>query len=364
MLIRIKFEGKSRKLSEKVTTVSDLKKKITELFGTPGQGMQIVYKDCDGELVDVMDDDDLRNCYNEAQDLKQESLTFVVKQRRTGSRSASSGEEKGPEPRRGREEPRAEGTREGELHGLKKMLFKLDYLSRACIGENAEDPLAVLGSVFKQLETDCPGLGFNPKLLGAAFANARGELAQALKKGYTEAVSKNPELAKLNEEALKNWQEFKQNAKFRRRGPGGVIGKQRSDSEGMEHQSREPGHGQDRAERFDRSGHHFEDRERHFDRPRGYNRGRFNGPRRGDFDRPREDRRFPPHRPDRDDRRPADFGGKDEALINERVRRLCHQFPSKSKHELRAIVAQNIEKTPQQLEAMIMQSRKAKSSFY
>jgi len=369
MLIRIKFEGKSRKLSEKVNTVADLKKKIVELFGNPASQMQIVYKDCDGELVNVMDDDDLKNCYNEAQDLKLNSLTFVVKSKRTGSRSQSSGDDLGggrQERRRDRDEKsdiRGDpSSKEGEYQNLKKMLFKLDFMSRSCIGEGIEDPISVLRSILNQLEGECTGLASNPKLMAATFANARGELSQALKKGYNEAVSKNPELLKLNEQSLNDWQDFKSNARTRKRGgPGGAIGagKIRSDSEGMEDQPAREGPGNQDRERY-------EDRERQFDRERGgyrgggYQRGRFNGPRRGgDFerDRFRDDRRFGGPRDNRD-------YGKDEALINERVRRLCYQFPNKSKHELRAIVAQNIEKSPQQLEAMIMQSRKAKSNFY
>lgn len=90
MLIRIKHDGKSRKLPTQVNTVAELRQKIAELFGPDHQNLQIVYKDCDDELVNVFDNEDLQNCYVEAQELKQTSVTFILKSKTNASRSISS----------------------------------------------------------------------------------------------------------------------------------------------------------------------------------------------------------------------------------------------------------------------------------
>lgn len=90
MLIRIKFEGKSRKLSTQVKTIQGLKDEIVKLFGPEAQKLNIVYKDCDDELVNVFDDDDIINCFSEAEDLKLSSVTFILKAKKVAGRSISS----------------------------------------------------------------------------------------------------------------------------------------------------------------------------------------------------------------------------------------------------------------------------------
>lgn len=90
MLIRIKYDGKARKLQEKVTSVAALRAKIGELFGPEVANLNICYKDCDDEVVNVIDDEDITNCYSEAQDLKQASITFILKKKNIASRSISS----------------------------------------------------------------------------------------------------------------------------------------------------------------------------------------------------------------------------------------------------------------------------------
>lgn len=90
MLIRIKFEGKSRKLTTQVKTIQGLREEIAKLFGPEAQKLNIVYKDCDEELVNVFDDDDILNCFSEAEDLKLSSVTFILKAKKVAGRSISS----------------------------------------------------------------------------------------------------------------------------------------------------------------------------------------------------------------------------------------------------------------------------------
>lgn len=90
MLIRIKFEGKSRKLTTQVKTIQGLREEIAKLFGPEAQKLNIVYKDCDDELVNVFDDDDILNCFSEAEDLKLSSVTFILKAKKVAGRSISS----------------------------------------------------------------------------------------------------------------------------------------------------------------------------------------------------------------------------------------------------------------------------------
>lgn len=90
MLIRIKFEGKSRKLTTQVKTIQGLREEIAKLFGPEAQKLNIVYKDCDEELVNVFDDDDILNCFSEAEDLKLSNVTFILKAKKVAGRSISS----------------------------------------------------------------------------------------------------------------------------------------------------------------------------------------------------------------------------------------------------------------------------------
>lgn len=90
MLVRIKYEGKSRKLEGKVNSLTELRSKIGEFFGEKTITFPIVYKDCDGEIVNIIDNEDLGNCYGEAEELKQTSVTFLIKAKNVATRSISS----------------------------------------------------------------------------------------------------------------------------------------------------------------------------------------------------------------------------------------------------------------------------------
>jgi hypothetical protein len=90
MMIRIKHEGKCRKIAQAPKTIEELKAKITELFGGSATKLEVTYKDCDGELVSVFDTEDLKNCFEEAETYKMTCVTLLLKSGSSSSRSMSS----------------------------------------------------------------------------------------------------------------------------------------------------------------------------------------------------------------------------------------------------------------------------------
>lgn len=89
-MIRIKHDGKCRKIAQAPKTMEDLKVKITELFGGSAAKFEITYKDCDGELVSIVDAEDLRNCIEEAELNKMTCVTLLLKEGGRAARSISS----------------------------------------------------------------------------------------------------------------------------------------------------------------------------------------------------------------------------------------------------------------------------------
>lgn len=90
MMIRIKNDGKCRKIAQAPKTIEDLKAKITDLFGSSAAKHEITYKDCDGELVSIFDTEDLKNCIEEAETYKMTCVTLLLKEGVRASRSISS----------------------------------------------------------------------------------------------------------------------------------------------------------------------------------------------------------------------------------------------------------------------------------
>lgn len=376
MLIRIKFEGKSRKLADKVSTVADLKRKIGELFGTPTQQLDVVYKDCDGEIVNVMDDEDLKNCYNEANELKLNSLTFIVKSKEDSkSRSPRNAKDRANNPDAdGRMaggpsnggSGRGGGIRdyEGETQNLKQTLIKMKFLAKSCIQNGVEDPLAVLRSALSAVEKDCSGLAYNPVLLAKTFACARGDLVQAIKRGYQEAVANNPELLAVNDECERHWREFKHARRDRQKR------KYRNDSESEENSdkgaSKQPQ--QSRADSRGgvekdppqvRSGDRvYGSRDPAYDQDSHHSRYSHKKYQYYEQDRSHQHRPKDHHKEYRQDNRRYDDTAHDKVM------RLCRRFKNKDISELKAIVNHNPDKSLSQLEAIILQSRKSKSSYY
>lgn len=90
MNIRIKHEGKCRKIAQVPKTIEELRSKIAELFGASATKFEITYKDCDGELVSVVDSEDLKNCIEEAETFKMTCVTLLLKNEGRAARSVSS----------------------------------------------------------------------------------------------------------------------------------------------------------------------------------------------------------------------------------------------------------------------------------
>lgn len=378
MLIRIKFEGKSRKLADKVSTVTDLKRKIGELFGTSTQQLHVVYKDCDGEIVDVIDDEDLRNCYNEANELKLNSLTFIV-ENKDDSKSDSPRDaqdraiypetderQAGNRPSQGGD-GHDKGARDygGEIQNLKQTLMKMKFLAKSCIQNGVEDPLAVLRSALTAVEKDCSGLAYNPVLLAKTFASARGDLVQAIKRGYQEAVANHPELLKLNDESERHWREFKHARRDRQKR------KNRHESESDENSVKGIPH-QPQHSRAESSGDAEKGPPQMRDGNQVYGRRE---PAYQDSHHGRDEyshKKYHYYEQDRSQYRPRhhhkEYHHHDnrryEDSTHDKVVRLCRRFKNKDISELRAIVTHNPDKSLTQLEAMILQSRKSKSSYY
>lgn len=361
MLIRIKLDRKSRRLPEKVQTIAELKKKVYELFElAQGTKLKIVYKDADNESVNVIDDEDLNNCYLEAKDLNRETLTFLVEV--GDANQGSKGEDCDKEDNF--------GSKEGEINTLKNTISKLHMLSRICIRDGNEDPISSLRAALSEAEESCPGLSSNPKLLGLTFGLAKAELTQAIKKGYEEAVKKQPELLKFNDESEKKWKDLTQTgltSSFKPTKPG------RNDQDFLNMNERE-----NRKETFDnhdRGYQHHQNR----DRERDYDGGSFRGGyREGD----RGGRGGPWHPRHRDHDRPYRGGGRfggdrrgyrnndrqdfrrDDQETREKILTLCRRFPNRTKAELASVVHQNPDRPISFLESAILQNRKSKSSYY
>jgi hypothetical protein len=90
MMIRVKYDGKTRKGAQVPATIEDLRKKIADWFDSEASKQELVYKDCDGELVSVVDSEDLKNCVAEAEVYKMTCITLLVKEPASKTRAPRS----------------------------------------------------------------------------------------------------------------------------------------------------------------------------------------------------------------------------------------------------------------------------------
>lgn len=77
--LRIKYESRSRLIPNKITSITEFRDKIASLYGEECKNFAISFKDVDGEYVSIIDDEDLDNCYREAEELKVQCVTFFIK---------------------------------------------------------------------------------------------------------------------------------------------------------------------------------------------------------------------------------------------------------------------------------------------
>ena len=89
MQLKVKFENRSRKVVG-IDSITALRKKISEAFGSKAEGLSLVYKDSDNELISIIDDGDLKNCFEEASDMGSPVVTIYVKSYAGAGRSTSS----------------------------------------------------------------------------------------------------------------------------------------------------------------------------------------------------------------------------------------------------------------------------------
>lgn len=375
MLIRIKFDGKSRKLSEKVSTISDLKAKINELFGIPPLQIQIVYKDCDGEMVDVVDDEDLKNCYNEVHELNQTSLTFIITNNKQTSRSHSrenrsknSGEEStglsgpilpGIRGSAGRETPLRESesaelsfSHKGDVYAIGARVSP-DSRGRAeGSGFVEQISKAFMDDVLQSIEGECPGLCSNPRMLSAVLNASEADLETLVKRHYHDVVKRQPELLAFVKGGDDSWLKGEIAAKSEARKeiadsgfnkPEGNAGNVPPVNFGRPSNSR---------------GGNFEFRGKDRNYPQSFGRQQQTSYYQ-DYSsyktQPRDAKKYPTNDFER---------GSEDPATADILRKLCQKFPQKSKAELRAIIQQNPDNSVHQLESLITQSRKAKSKTY
>lgn len=275
MHLRIKHDGKSRRIEGQVSSVKALKQKIAEAFGEELKDAHIVYKDCDKELVNIIDDEDLKNCYSEAADLKLASVTFIVKSKKVAQRkasekkSSSSSSESETEVKATLQDPSqpepsleelkkkalddSEALKKSLTESLAKQLKEVDektkrrlenmekkkavmaqkkalvgkmqafkgiaknfrFLAKQSATAGVKSPAEFLGEALKSTFADCSGLEFDAKVASAVFEQASGDIAKALKNAYATVVKANPGLLSNLDQSKKTWEEFSE--KFEKR---------------------------------------------------------------------------------------------------------------------------------------------------
>jgi len=68
MFIKFKFKNTSRKIKQEITTFEALKTQAKKIFGDEITYCDFMYEDEDLELVNIIEDIDLQNCFEEAKE--------------------------------------------------------------------------------------------------------------------------------------------------------------------------------------------------------------------------------------------------------------------------------------------------------
>lgn len=253
MHIRVKFENKARRVAKPFKNVTELRGIIAEQFGQEAAKLNILYKDCDEELVNVIDDQDLSNCIDEANELKSKTLTFLLKAKLSGSRSSSSksssseeefvrlpakeeskssskyveskkeqlmeehkkkieeleqkkgqrlenleknqmSEKSKSRPERGCGRQREASEKDGEKKESHRFFKKFRFIGEYAEMNGIANPLKNFRAVFEELKTECPGLGMNPRLINKMLEKGKDGLKALIKESYNQAVKECPEL--------------------------------------------------------------------------------------------------------------------------------------------------------------------------
>ena len=392
MSIRIKCDGKCRKATELPKTIEELRSKISGLFGSLAAKMDINYKDCDGELVSIIDTEDLKNCLAEAEAYKMTCVTLLLKDGNTASRSMSSkkrssessqsktssesedshgfetvGDVKATKVQAQEEaellkkklieehqralaqleeetkskiseietkkERRVKGHPEGQHKGMGHMLMhKVKALVRFCNSENIDNPLVTVKGFFKSLKEDFPALECNPELLNLILKDSEASILYALKSSAAKVISANPQIAKKSEA---NKEKFGEMKKELCKGEGKF---ERAEGAQREHR---------KAEKFAEKEQRKREKEAH----------------KLEKDAEKAERKAKKLEMKQAKDSQKDHVDDQEKQIRAKVKALKEQFPNAHKPQLRAIVTQNPTLSPQDLAPMIKASRIAKSSY-
>lgn len=399
MMIRIKHEGKCRKLSQAVKTIDELKSKIKELFGSEAVKLNITYKDFDGELVSVVDTEDLINCFEEAATLKMSCVTFLLKENGNTSRSISS-KKSTPTPKnisesgsssedvknhgfetvedkkvdaeskqiieelkkklieehnralaKLEEETKAKiaqlednkifSQKEENFVKQKKLMAQLRNMNKLCNQESIENPLFVLGDLFKDITKDFPALECNPALLNLVLRDCGETIKTALMASCQKVVVANPEVAKVSETNKAKVAEFREgwmvHCEKRSHGPYGHHG----DKEGMERR------------------HHHEHHYEHRHESRYGDRKCRRGEKNVEKDALRAEKQA--KKLERESKKANRT--EEENALREKVKDLKKQFPNTEKQEIKTIVKQNPTLSAQDLLPLIKNCKTKKSSY-
>lgn len=316
MMIRVKYDGKTRKAAQVPATIEDLRKKIADWFDSEASKQELVYKDCDGELVSVVDSEDLKNCVAEAEVYKMTCITLLVKEPATKTRAprSISSKKKSSETSETSEATES-NTSDSDDSSQERALIKAkaqeeaELIKRKLIEEH-QKALAQL-----EMETQAKISGLEKKKekkLKESSADKKD------RKERKKSAKRDDKEKKVKEDKEKKVKEDKGEDKEKRR-------EEKLAEKARRQAEKEARKLQKDAEKAEKKAQKAEERMAR--------------------------------------RAQNDNVDEKEAEIRAKVRELKDQFPNAKKPQLRTIVTQNPTLTPQELAPMIKASKVAKSSY-
>lgn len=412
MLVRIKYEAKSRKLNGKVSSIAELRTKIAELFGAECKDLPIVYKDCDDELVNVIDNEDLENCYTEANELKQTSITFLLKAKSQASRSvsakksSSSSSSSTPEkieapkqatPAQGKPIDILEAEKQrviaeaaqhqawldakkafemqganaqraksrskspsgpnkkapGAVAPFQQLLQAVKFMKRTCDKSGVENPMLLMKGLVKELkDTECPAFGMNPELMTHILKNSKAEIQKVLLDGYKKAIAAKPELIETSKKNEQDWISFQKRCD--------EVGEKDAAKEHTESSKaeKEARRAEKLAEKEAKQASKLAEKEAK-KATRLAEKEADKATRLAE----KEAKRAEKHKDGGRRRSKSRELTQEEKIIKDKVKVLRHNFPRMDKHELKNIVKQNPAMTNEALTETIKIYKRAKSSM-
>ena len=262
MMLRTKYDGKCRKSNSIPNTIEELRSLISTQFGSAASKLAFSYKDCDDELVSVVDSEDLKNCISEAQAYKMSCITLLIKDENMSSRSMSSKkksqssssetEEKSSsdddhrafvaaddvkvkaddqneilkkklieehqialvkleqetqskiseiekkKERRNHRDGHSKGKKE-DTNGKLNLIQSIKEMKQFCENENLENPISIIKRILKSVKEEFPDLECNPQLLKLVLADCAETIKSTLKNSCAKIISEKPLIAKLGE---------------------------------------------------------------------------------------------------------------------------------------------------------------------